>query len=168
MIYFVYAQDLKGGIGYQNALPWNLPSDMAFFKKVTMGHTIVMGRKTFESMDQRLLPGRKTLVVTRQEGYGKDIPGLLVAHNRSEILSFAEKEDLYVIGGAHIFDLLKDDVDVIIRTLIKEYFPADVYMADIDSDLWQLEDSETVVVDENNPYEHVFETWVRSSKDQKG
>ena len=58
MITFVYAQDRKGAIGYRNQLPWHLPNDLKFFKEVTMGHTMLMGRHTFEGMEKRLLPGR--------------------------------------------------------------------------------------------------------------
>ena len=57
MLTLVYAQDQAGGIGYQNQLPWHLPNDLKFFKQVTLGHAILMGRRTFESMGCRLLPG---------------------------------------------------------------------------------------------------------------
>ena len=81
MLTLVYAQDQAGGIGYQNQLPWHLPNDLKFFKQVTLGHAILMGRKTFESMGCRLLPGRTSYVLTRQEDYKSEIEGLHRVHN---------------------------------------------------------------------------------------
>lgn len=164
MISFVYAQERDGGIGYQNELPWHLPNDLKFFKAMTMGHTMLMGRKTFEAMDQRLLPGRKTVVLTNQADYGQDIEGLEVVHTVEEVLALSKGQTLKVIGGAKIFKQLFPYADEIIRTVIDESFPADVYMPAIDEDQWTLIKTEAGITDEKNHYAHQFEWWQRKMK----
>lgn len=164
MISFVYAQERDGGIGYQNELPWHLPNDLKFFKAMTMGHTMLMGRKTFEAMDQRLLPGRKTVVLTNQADYGQDIEGLEVVHTVEEVLALSKGQTLKVIGGAKIFKQLFPYADEIIRTVIDESFPADVYMPAIDEDQWTLIKTEAGITDEKNHYAYQFEWWQRKMK----
>lgn len=164
MISFVYAQERSGGIGYQNDLPWHLPNDLKFFKSTTMGHTMVMGRKTFESMNKRLLPGRQTVVLTSQENYGAEIDGLIVVHSLDQIRQMAKEEDLMVIGGAHLFLELLEDVDQVIRTVIDEDFPFDVQMPEIDLENWELVRKEEGLVDEKNKYPHRFEWWKRKER----
>lgn len=167
MIYFVYAQDLQGGIGFQGNLPWHLPNDLKFFKATTMGHTMLMGRKTFEAMDCRLLPGRKTIVMTQQANYGQDIAGLQVLHTVPEILALAESEDIYIIGGAQIFDLFWDQVDVIYRTVIEATFTCDTHVKNLDRKLWRLVKIEVYEKSPTNPYRHRIEVWVRLDKEER-
>lgn len=167
MISFVYAQERDGGIGYQNGLPWHLPNDLKFFKAMTMGHTMLMGRKTFESMNKRLLPGRETVVLTTQVGYGEDIKGLKVVHSVEEVLAMAQSKTIKVIGGAEIFKLLLPYADEIIRTVIDDSFPADVYMPAIDQKEWTLVKTEQGKTDENNIRAHQYEWWQRQSKGTK-
>ena len=161
MISFVYAQEARGGIGYQNQLPWHLPNDLKFFKETTMGHTMLMGRKTFESMGRRLLPGRKTVVMTRDLNYGKEIEGLTVIHRLEEGLELAKDQELMVIGGADIFKLFLPYADKIIRTLIEREFPSDVFMPAIDEAEWQLVKVVVGVLDENNTIPRQYEWWER-------
>lgn len=164
MITFVYAQDLEGGIGYEGTLPWDLPNDMKFFKETTMGHTMLMGRKTFDGMNQRLLPGRQTVVMTRNKDYGKDIDELTVVHSVEEVLDIAKDQELMVIGGAHIFLELIEHADRIIRTVIEGNFPHDVVMPEIDESQWELVSRIEGVVNDKNLYKHQFEEWVRKDE----
>ena len=161
MISFVYAQERNGGIGYEGDLPWSLPNDLKFFKETTMGHTMIMGRKTFEAMNQRLLPGRKTVVMTTQSNYGQEIEGLTVVHQLNEVLELAKHEHLMVIGGAEIFKILWPHADEIIRTVIDEDFPADVYMPEIDETYWQRVKVIEGETDEANRHVHQYEWWNR-------
>lgn len=161
MITYVYAQDNNGTIGYQNQLPWSLPNDMAFFKATTMGHPILMGRKTFESMDKRLLPGRQTIVMTNQPYYGEDIEGLMVVHTENQVLELAKNQEIMVIGGAQIFKLLMPYANIIIRTVIDGQFPSVVTVDEIDTTKWTLDKTEEGIVDEKNLYPHRFEWWSR-------
>lgn len=161
MISFVYAQERNGGIGYQGDLPWSLPSDLQFFKKKTMGHTMLMGRKTFEAMNKRLLPGRKTVVMTTQSHYGADIDGLEIVGSINEVLELARNQHLMVIGGAEIFKLIWPHADEIIRTVIDEDFPADVYMPKIDETVWECYKVVEGQLDEANVHPHQYEWWHR-------
>lgn len=161
MISLVYAQDQAGAIGYQNDLPWKLPADLQFFKKTTMGHTMVMGRRTFESMGKRLLPGRQTVVVTRQTDYGQAIKGLAVVHSIPELLDRYGDRHLMVIGGADLFKAVLPYTDEIIRTFIFDQFPADTFMDPIDTNRFECVKVATGQVDADNRYPHQFEWWHR-------
>lgn len=161
MITFVYAQEINGGIGYQNQLPWHLPNDLKFFKETTMGHTMLMGRKTFDSMNRRLLPGRQTVVMTRDLDYGKEIEGLTVIHSVEEGLALGKSKEVMVIGGADIFKLFLPYADRIIRTQIQAAFPSDVVMPPINEREWHLDKVVPGVLDEKNMIPHQFEWWSR-------
>ncbi|MBD3948209.1 dihydrofolate reductase [Tuanshanicoccus lijuaniae] len=159
MITFIYAQDNNRGIGYKNQLPWHLPNDLKFFKTQTMGKTIVMGRKTFEAMGCRLLPGRKSVVVTRDASYKQDLDDLTVLTSVDEIVSLSEHETLMIIGGAQLFNALWPYVDCVIRTQIDAVFDCDVFMPELDDTLWECKKIEPGVLDEKNQIPHQFEWW---------
>ena len=164
MITFVYAQDLNGGIGYQNDLPWNLPNDLKFFKKTTMGHTMLMGRRTFESMNRRLLPGRKTVVLTTDTTYGQDVPELTVVHTIEDVLALSEDRNLMVIGGAKVFLDLIDYADRVVRTVIEDKFLNDVVMPEIDEENWELTKVVRGETDEKNIHKRRYEWWQRKEE----
>lgn len=91
----------NGAIGINNTLPWHLPEDLKRFKALTMGHHIVMGRKTYESLG-RLLPGRTSVIVTRNQGY--KVEGALVAHSLQDAIALCEDDDeVFLIGGAELY-----------------------------------------------------------------
>lgn len=161
MITFVYAQDKKGGIGFNNQLPWHLPNDLHFFKEKTMGHPIVMGRKTFESMNQRLLPGRKTVVISRNPYYGKDIENLCLLTHISPILNLAQDQEIMVIGGSQIFKMFDPYASKIYRTIVDGDFQTDTYVSDIDRSKWRMIEEIEGKVDQDNPFTHRFQTWIR-------
>ena len=104
MISFVVAIDENRAIGKDNDLPWYLPNDLKYFKKVTMGKPIVMGRKTYESIGKPL-PGRENIVVTRDEQYKAE--GITVVHSVDDVLQ-KDDEEICVIGGAELFKLFID------------------------------------------------------------
>lgn len=164
MITFVYAQDLNGGIGYKNDLPWNLPNDLKFFKDTTMGHTMLMGRRTFESMNRRLLPGRKTVVLTTDTTYGQDVPELTVVHMIEDVLALSEDRNLMVIGGAKVFLDLIDYADRVVRTVIEDKFLNDVVMPEIDEENWELTKVVRGETDEKNIHKHRYEWWQRKEE----
>ncbi|WP_407090188.1 dihydrofolate reductase [Ruoffia sp. FAM 26254] len=164
MITFVFAQDLNGGIGYKNDLPWNLPNDLKFFKDTTMGHTMLMGRRTFESMNRRLLPGRKTVVLTTDTTYGQDVPELTVVHTIEDVLALSEDRNLMVIGGAKVFLDLIDYADRVVRTVIEDKFLNDVVMPEIDEENWELTKVVRGETDEKNIHKHRYEWWQRKEE----
>ena len=126
-----------------------------------------MGRKTFESMGCRLLPGRTSYVLTRQEDYKSEIEGLHRVHDLEEIKSLAQDQEVMVIGGAEIFAAILPLADRVIRTQIKATFPADTFVADLDQDQWQCVKIQEGLVDDKNHYAHQFEWWERRSKEGK-
>lgn len=161
MITFVYAQDKNGAIGYKNDLPWHLPGDLKHFKETTMGHTMVMGRRTFEAMGKRQLPGRKSIVMTKQLDYGQDIEGLTVLHHIEEVLALAKDEEIMVIGGAALYQSFWPYVDKIIRTVILDTFDADTYLPEIDVNAFELIEACPGIIDAQNVHQHQYEWWQR-------
>lgn len=159
MIIYVWAQDEKGLIGKEETLPWSLPNDLQFFKQVTIGETIVMGRKTFEGMGKRLLPNRRTIILTRNSEY--DANGAEVETDIQVLLEDSQHEDLYIVGGAELYRLFSDYVDVLYRTVIHHEFEGDTYFPEMDYTLFTLKKSVDGTVDDKNHYAHTFELWVR-------
>lgn len=155
MISLLVAMDKKRTIGKDNNLPWHLPADLAFFKRVTMGHPIVMGRKTHESIG-RALPGRTNIIITRDKHYSAH--GCKVIHSIEEIKNIEEnKEDeVFVIGGAEIFNKAVDFADQLYITLIEDTFEGDTFFPEIVEAEWELVSKEKGIKDEKNPYDYFF------------
>jgi dihydrofolate reductase len=110
-------------IGREGALPWHLPEDMAFFKRTTSGHAIVMGRKTYESIG-RPLPKRRNIVLTRDRGW--TAPGVEVIHSPEELASRAAvDEKVFIIGGAEIYSAFLDRLDELLVSHVFENYPGD-------------------------------------------
>lgn len=130
----IVARARNGVIGRGNALPWRLPEDLAHFKRVTMGHPIVMGRKTWESIG-RPLPGRRNVVVTRTAGWHAE--GAEVARSLDEALELCgDVPDVFVIGGASLFEAALSRADVIFSTEIDRDVDGDVRFPPLDSADW--------------------------------
>jgi len=128
-----YAQNRV--IGRDNALPWRLPGDLAHFKRTTLSHPIVMGRKTWESLG-RPLPGRRNIVVTRQPGYaaaGAEIAGSLQA----ALAACADASAAYVIGGAQIYEQALPLADCILATEIRAQVEGDAHFPELDRARWR-------------------------------
>lgn len=122
-------------IGAGGKMPWHLPEDLRRFKQITMGHTIVMGRKTWESIG-RLLPGRRHVIITRQPGYG--VAGATVVHSIDAAISAAgDDREIFIIGGSEIYALALPETDRILLTEIKKDFEGDTYFPGIASGEWR-------------------------------
>lgn len=149
-------------IGRDNQLPWRLPADLRRFKQLTMGHPIVMGRKTHQSLG-RALPGRTNIVVTRQENYSA--PDCIVVQSIDEALSCVSgAKEVFFIGGAEIFAEILPRADRLYVTLIHAEFEGDAYFPQVDTKTWQIVGSEKGIVNERNQYEHDFLIFDRSRK----
>ncbi len=127
-------------IGADNQLPWRLPADLARFKRLTLGHTLLLGRKTYESIG-RPLPGRTLVVVTRQKDYAPE--GVKVAHSVEEALALARGDsEVFIAGGAELYAQTMDRLDRLYLTLIERDFPGDTRFPEVDLSGWRLIEEE--------------------------
>ncbi|MEE8856589.1 MAG: dihydrofolate reductase [Lactobacillus sp.] len=166
MITFVWAEDENGAIGLNGHLPWHLPADLHHFKDKTMGHPMLMGRKTFASFP-KLLPGRVHVVLTRSADFAReyaDNDRVLVLTSQEAMNQWlAANADVEVcaIGGASLFEMLASRADRLERTVIKAAFAADTYMPAIDYGQFDLVAAESHEPDAKNKYPYVFESYQR-------
>jgi dihydrofolate reductase len=152
-ISYIVAMDIQQAIGLGNDLPWRLPADLAYFKKTTMDHTILMGRKTYESIGKPL-PNRINVILTQNKDYQAE--GCLVIHSVEEAVEQFKNEEIFVIGGAEVFQLFMPAVDRLYITLIEHEFEADTYFPEFDIDDWILVSSVDGIKDAKNPYDYSF------------
>jgi dihydrofolate reductase len=146
-------------IGLGNALPWRLPADQRYFKAKTMGHTLIMGRRTFESIGERALPGRKTIVVSGRPDYSR--PGVEVAKSLDEALALAEGDEVFVAGGEGIFREALPRADRLYLTHIERDFPGDTFFPELDESAWRLVERERHEATAETPFAYAFEVWER-------
>jgi len=131
----VVAVARNGVIGRDNRLPWRLPDDLAYFKRVTMGHPVVMGRRTWQSIGKPL-PGRTNIVVTHDRAF--EAPGCVVAHSLEEAWRAAgEADEVCVIGGTSLFAETLPLADVIHLTEVEADVEGDTYFPDFDRSAWR-------------------------------
>ena len=148
-------------IGKDNRLPWHLPQDLKYFKNLTWGLPILMGRKTFDSIG-RPLPGRKSVVITRQTGWRHE--GVDVVHSIGDAIQKAEAygaKEIFVIGGAENFNSALPVAKRIYLTRIHHAFDGDVFFPGISTDEWNLVSDRFCAADEKNPYNHSYQVWER-------
>ncbi|MGA9326694.1 MAG: dihydrofolate reductase [Salegentibacter sp.] len=159
MITMIAAAAENNALGKDNDLVWHLPDDFKRFKKLTTGHTIIMGRKTFESFP-KLLPNRKHVVITRQRDYSPE--GAVVVGSIKEALTKAEDDrQPFIIGGGEIYRLAMDKADKIELTRVHGRFEADTFFPEIDEKKWKLTAEEFHDKDENHNYPFTYLTYER-------
>ena len=147
-------------IGKDNRLPWHLPADMRYFKATTMGHAVILGRKTFDSFG-KALPGRTNIVITRGT---LALPGAVVVHSVGEALARAreiEARETFVLGGAQIYAETLPILDRIYLTRIFETFEGDAFFPRLDPREWELAGEDRRAPDEKNRYAYAFQRWER-------
>ena len=162
MISFIVAMDENQVIGKNNQLPWHLPEDLKFFKRVTMGHPIAMGRKTHESIG-RILPGRENIIITRQHDYRCEDG--TVFYQIGDFIEYCRgrNDEIFVIGGAEIFRETLPFADRLYITLIHEQFEGDTFFPELKEEDWMLVSSEHGIKDEKNPYDYEFQIYHRNA-----
>ncbi|KMO86287.1 diacylglycerol kinase [Megasphaera cerevisiae DSM 20462] len=161
MIHMIAAVDQAGGIGRNNHLLCHLSADLKHFKKLTMGHAIIMGRKTFESLPG-ILPGRRHIILTHQEGYCEGREGISVYHSIDSLYScLDEDQEYFVIGGASLYTAFIDKADTLYLTEIAATFPADTFFPMVDKTQWYAMSCEAHEADEKNPHDFTFYHYVR-------
>ena len=141
-------------IGVNNALPWHLPADLKHFKALTMGHHIVMGRKTYDSIGKPL-PGRTSVVVTRNAKHtARDV---VVVHSfEAAITACGDDQEIFVIGGAELYRQAIKLADRIYLTEIDADIPGDTHFAEFDDKLWRETERVSHASDEKNLYPYHF------------
>ncbi len=137
MINIIVAMGKNRVIGKDNKLPWDLPEDLKRFKKLTTGHVILMGRKTFESIG-KALPERTNVVITRNPESLASVPDIIIVNSLEAALDNANKEtEIFVIGGAEVYKQALPKADVLHVTLISGNFEGDAYFPEIDEAEWE-------------------------------
>jgi dihydrofolate reductase len=150
-------------IGRDSQVPWRLSTDLKRLKAMTMGHHVIMGRKTYESVG-RPLPGRTNVVITRQDQYAPE--GVTVVHSLEDAILLAERggdEEAFVLGGAEIYAQAMHRADRMYLTRVHAEVEGDTYFPDFDDvSEWRLTDAEHFDADEKNEYPFSFLTYERA------
>lgn len=147
-------------LGKDSDLVWHLPDDFKRFKRLTTGHAIIMGRKTFETFPD-LLPNRRHIIITRKENYHPE--GATVVHSLEEALEAAkDDEQPFIIGGGEIYKLSMEKADSIELTRVHGTFDADTYFPELDENKWKLVSSEEHPADERHRYAFTYLTYERA------
>ncbi len=149
-------------IGWNNRLPWKLPADLKRFKSLTMGHHLLLGRKTFESIG-RPLPGRTMVVITRRKNYTPS--GVQVAHSLQEALQIAAGDsEVFIAGGAQIYRQSLPLANRLHLTRIDCDFQGDAYFPRFEESQWRLVECTKMEADEDNPYPYRFLLYERDQQ----
>lgn len=156
IISLLVAMDEKRGIGKDGKLPWRLSSDLKRFRELTMGHHIIVGRKTFESIGKPL-PGRRTIVVTRNAELQPE--GCQVAASMEAAIETARmngETEAFVIGGADIYAQALDSADRVYLTQVHAVVDADTFFPELNADQWTENDADHYPADDKNQHAFTF------------
>lgn len=146
----------NGVIGHNNQLIWHLPEDLKMFKRLTSGHPIIMGRKTFESIGKPL-PNRTSIIITKNPEF--QIEGCITVHSLEEAIEAAneiEENESFIIGGAEIYRLALPFADTIYLTEVHHTFEGDTFFPAIDKDIWEEVNRTDHDIDEKHLYKYSF------------
>lgn len=164
-ISIIVAMDENGGIGYENRLPWRLSTDLKRFKRLTMGHHLIMGRKTYESIG-RVLPGRRMVVMTRRSEM--EVEGVDVVSSLAEAINLAHSrgdDEAFIGGGSEIYELALPHTDRIYLTRVHAdaNVPTDVFFPEFDMIEWVEISSEQIAADDTNQYATTYSVFEKGS-----
>ena len=161
MLSIIVAKAKNNIIGKDNKIIWHLPEDLKYFKNITTGHTIIMGRKTFESLG-RVLPNRKHIIFSNNPSFNVNDENVKVVHSLLEIQDLIEgKEEAFVIGGAMIYNFLMPYVKKMYVTEIDKEFEGDTFFSKIDDNMWKETSREKGIKDDKNNLDYYFVTYER-------
>ena len=151
-------------IGINNTLPWHLPADLKHFKTLTMGHHILMGRKTYESIGKPL-PGRTSVVITRNHDYRAE--GVTIAHTLEEAIALSDDDtEIFIIGGAELYRQAIQLSDRIYLTEIELETTGDAHFTELDKNVWQESSRISHAPDEKNLHHYHFVSYDRKPASQ--
>ena len=162
MLSIIVAATENNVIGKENRLIWQLPEDLRFFKNMTWGLPIIMGRKSFEALGNKPLPGRFNIVVSRKPGYSAGNAAVKTAPNLSDAILLAEATDckeIFIGGGGVLYREAMGRCDRIYMTRVHTVLEGDAYFPEIDPAKWKLISSRNVAADDKNAYSMSFEHW---------
>lgn len=160
-VHIIAAIDRNRAIGFENRLLFWLPNDLKRFKSLTTGNTIIMGRKTFESLPKGALPNRRNIVLSTQ--MDAQCPGAEVFHSLKEALSHCQSDEkIYIIGGESIYRQAMAWADELCLTEIDAEAPqADAFFPEIDSNIWQEKSRDAHPADEKHPCPYAFANYIK-------
>ncbi len=149
-------------IGAANKIPWHLPAELKLFKTITMGHHILMGRNTWESIG-RLLPGRTSVIVTRQPDYR--VEGAIMATSIQAALAACKGDDeIFIIGGAQLYAAAMPYANRLYLTVVDADVAGDAHMPEFNLDTWRKCSAQSFTVDDKNPYHYVQTVYEKASR----
>ena len=160
MISLIVAASANNAIGKNNQLLWHLPNDLKFFKNTTWGGVVIMGRKTFESVNKPL-PGRTNIVITTKENWQSE--NVLVAHSLEDALKLATElsfKEIFIIGGGEIYKQSMAIANRVYLTRVHTEIDGDTFFPVLDEH-WKMISSKDCPSDEKNLFDHTFELWER-------
>jgi len=156
-ITIIVATDINNGIGKDNDLMWHLSEDLKRFKAITSGHTIIMGRKTWDSLPKKPLPNRKHIIIS--SSLKIDDENVKVVSSPYEALTLMdEKHENFIIGGGQIYNLFLPFANKIELTKVLLEFDADTFFPEIDSSIWKTEKSSEIFIDEKTQIKYQYLT----------
>ena len=156
MLMMIFACDLNGVIGKNGDLPWRQSTDLQFFKKTTLGKTVVMGRKTWDSLPFPL-PGRRNIVISRSNRDDVEVMSI------EEVRELAKTNDLFIIGGGEIYSTFIEESSIIYRTIIDSQIEdGDTFAPEINPEEFRLESEQVVKAGENDDFDMKFQKWIRN------
>ena len=157
MITIIAAIANNNALGLNNKLIWHLPEDLKRFKRVTTGHHVIMGRKTFESLGKPL-PNRTTIIITRNKNYKAN--NCIIVNSLDEALENAKQDkNPYILGGAEIYKLAMPIANKLDLTIVQHEFEADAFFPEIDTSIWKEKSRVNFKADEMNKYDYSFVTY---------
>ena len=163
MISIIVAVSEDWGIGKDNELLWHIPEDLKRFKRLTLGNTVIMGKKTWESLPRRPLPGRKNIVLT--DNLNETIEGAVTAYSVNDALNRCEhNEEIFIIGGGSIYRQFMLIADRLYITHVHKKAPADIYFPEIDLKVWEIMEKEEFITDGDNNIPYTYTTYSRKNR----
>ena len=160
MISIIVAVSEDWGIGKDNELLWHIPEDMKRFKRLTSGNTVIMGKKTWESLPRRPLPGRKNIVLT--DIPDESVENAVTAYSIDDALNkCGTDEEIFIIGGGSIYRQFMPIADRLFITHVHRKASADVYFPKIDPKIWEAGEKEEFITDESNSIPYTYTVYER-------
>lgn len=158
-ITLIVAASENNAIGINNQMPWHLPNDFKYFKRSTIEHSVLMGRKTFEAIG-KALPDRRNIVITRNANFqGEDID---VANSIQEALLYCRDErEVFIIGGANIYQQALPLASKVLLTRVHTTIQADAFFPELSSEEWELISAEPHQADDKHAFDYTFEVYTR-------